>query len=183
MTKGNGVGKPGTYSTQEVVDIADLPEDERREIMAKAREYVHTHNIKRSQEKSTKKRKRKRGALKLKDDARWFELEGYFDPSLIEATPIENSGFMMGVLEDMVVVEVEKEWPHARIMALGAKLEELGIKALIVQRGIKFMRLKAVTNAQEKNLNEIMAQKMGADTDGESGETDSEKPERDGPKH
>ena len=169
---------PPEADEAEMVDLSELPEEERREILLRARTYVQTKNIARKQKKSAEARKRKGGKLHKKG-THWYELEGYFDPKLIESTPIQDSGFMMGVLEDFVVVEVKEDTTVATIQQIGTQLAEMGIKALVVRAGIRFLRMTSCTAEQEKKLNEIL-KKQSEGKNGKGGEhPDSDPPSDD----
>jgi hypothetical protein len=166
--------EPDTPAAREEVNLEELPEEEREEILKRARSYVQTQNIKKAQQKSTEKRKRKGGGLH-KRGSHWYELEAYFDPKLIESTPIEDSGFMMGVLEDFVVVEVKEDTAVATIQQIGAQLAEMGIKSLVVRAGIRFLRLNGCDPEKEKQLDEIL-KKQAEGANGKGGEDTDEKP-------
>lgn len=161
----------------ETVSLSELPPEERREILKQARAYTQTKNLARAQARSAVGRKRKPGKLHRKG-SHWYELESYFDPALIESTPVEDSGFMMGVLEDFVVVEVKEDTPHVRIESIGKVLAEIGVKALIVRAGIRFLRLKSCDGDQEAKLNAILA-KQQEGQNGKSTEPADGQPPRD----
>ena len=109
-------------------------------------------SIQRSQTEAQRAAHRK---IPVRAAAHWFALVAAFDPLKIEAVTVEDSGFMMGMLDDVSVVEVATDMPQARIDQMGAVLNELGIKALIVRRGIQFLKLRACDAAEERKLNEI----------------------------
>lgn len=107
-------------------------------------------------------RKRKPNKLRLAKKY-WYELEAYFDPKEIEAIPVLDGGFMMGILEDFVVVEVSKDKSMEEINMLGAYLEKSGLKALIVREGIKFLRLTEVDKEKVVELDAILARRREVD--------------------
>jgi hypothetical protein len=134
----------------------DTREDEKaRQHEARARASIERSVTK--FKKVAKKKKRKPNRLRAINQY-WYELEAYFDSLEGEPIPVQNGGFMRGILEDILVVEVEKGTPMAQINALGSYLNSVGIKALVVEHGIRFVRLKEVTGDQEKKLNEILAE-------------------------
>lgn len=142
-------------------------------VQAGARELVRTTGVAKAQKKSRDKRKRKGGALH-KGGAHWYALESFFDPKLIESTPIEDGGFMMGALEDWIVVEVKADWSPEKIQAIGDRLTAIGINALVIHEGIRFLRLRAITGGEEARLNEILeAQKAPAESSGADSPRDS----------
>jgi hypothetical protein len=152
---------------QERVELSELPEEERKEVMQAARAFVRTKSIARKQEQSAKRKRQSRAERIHRAGSHWYELDAYFDPHEIEATPIKDSGFMLGVLEDFVVIEVKKGTSDDQIQHTGKLLGEMGIKVLIVREGIQFMRLKACGHEQEKKLNKILEEqeaKRGADS-------------------
>ncbi len=107
-------------------------------------------------------RKRKPNKLRLAKKY-WYELEGYFNPKAIEAIPVLDGGFMMGILEDFVVVEVPSDKSTEAINKLGAYLQSAGLKALIVQEGIRFLRLTEVTKEKATELDEILERRIKMD--------------------
>lgn len=146
------------------VELKDLPAEDQKEIREGALEYVRTVGHAKKQKESSKNRKRKGGAMH-KRGSHWYELEAFFDPKLIEATPIENSGFMLGILEDFVVVEYKKDMTSEAIDQIGHKLNAMGLKAMMVPEGIRFMRLRGVTDEEERTMNEFMEDRKAAEAE------------------
>jgi len=102
------------------------------------------------------RRKRPGGKLR-KSGKHWYEIEAYFDERKKEVVGVRESGYMLGVLEDFVIVEVPEIKSPAEISVMGTRLAEMGIKALVIQRGIRFLRLKEISGEQESKLNEMIA--------------------------
>lgn len=127
----------------------------RSEEQEKARTFGRMERVILAQHDAQEKRRRQLALRPGK--AQWFGLETYFDPQHIEATPIEDGGFMMGVLDEIVVVEVDPATEQTKIERIGALLNELGLKALIVHKGIEFLRLRACTPEETKRLDAIRA--------------------------
>ncbi len=138
---------------------SDPPENDQEAILTGAREYVRTTAIAETQKKSSKKRKRVGGTMH-KRGAHWYGLEAYFDPKLIEATPIEDSGFMLGVLEGFVVVEYKKDMTMEAIEGIGERLNAMGLKVMMVPEGIRFMRLCAVGAEQNEEMNRMLEDRI-----------------------
>lgn len=109
-----------------------------------------------------KKRKRKPNRLRVAKQY-WYELEAYFDPHEIKATPVSGGGFILGILEDFVVVEIPKDKTKEDIYALGQYLAKVGLKALIVQAGIRFLRLTEVDKKKASELEEILVRQKATD--------------------
>jgi hypothetical protein len=107
--------------------------------------------------KVAKRRTRKGGKLR-KAGQHWYVLEEYFDENKKEIIGINESGYMLGVLEDFVIVRIPETMPIIEVDALGIRLAEMGIKALIVKEGIRLLRLREVTGEREKKLNAILSQ-------------------------
>ncbi len=142
-------------------NLSDLPPEARAALQGDARDFVRTTGIAKTQKASRDKRKRKGGGLH-KNGKHWYALESYFGPKLIESTPIEDGGFMMGALEDWIVVEVKADWPPEKVQALATRLTAMGMSILVVQAGVRFLRLRGVTGDEEKNLDEILAKQKAA---------------------
>ncbi len=85
----------------------------------------------------------------------WYELKATFSEDDKELLPIEDSGYMLGVLEDIIVIEVEKATPQEQIARIGKWLADQGMKALVVEKGVRFLKLCAVSKDQEAKLNEL----------------------------
>lgn len=106
----------------------------------------------------------------------WYEIKAYFDPRNAVATPVEDSGFMIGVLEEFVVVEVPESFSQDAIMRIGAQLSDIGVKALVVREGIRFLKLSGCAPEQERQLDAIVeAQRREAGKN--AGEPESAEPE------
>lgn len=110
---------------------------------------------------SEKKRKIKRKNRKRKTaehrGLNWFAVETMLDPKDIEAVPINDSGFMLGSIDDMIVVEYPKSMPPQKIREVGTAFGALGVKCLMVPQGFKFLQLRGCTVEEEKKLNAIAA--------------------------
>ena len=102
-----------------------------------------------------KKRKTKRKQRLKKGTTHWFELKAAFDPTDGVVVP-GGEGFMRGALEDFVVVSVGPEVSQAVIAAMGAQLNEIGVKVMVVRNGVEFLRLRVCDEAQEKKLDKIL---------------------------
>jgi tRNA(Met) C34 N-acetyltransferase TmcA len=123
---------------------------------AKIVDIVKTQRLAAAARALAGKRKRKPGVLH-KHGAHWYALEDYFDAHKIEAMPVKGSGFMLGTLEDMVVVEVPEHFSPAAIQGIGDSLTSIGIKALVIREGIRFLRLRAVEDQERARLDTIVA--------------------------
>lgn len=147
----------------EEVDLKDLPPEDQEQRRKGAIEYVRTVGIVEKQKASAKKRQRKPGKMHA-PGAHWYELQDFFDPHLIETTPIENSGFMMGILEEFAVVEYDPNTMTREAMTkMGERLNAMGIKAMMVPKGVRFMRLCGVSEEQEKQMNAMLADRVDAE--------------------
>jgi hypothetical protein len=81
----------------------------------------------------------------------WYQLVSYFKDADLEATPIAGA-FFRGVLEEMVIVEVPKNFHEEKLGELAVWLENNGIKAMVVQEGIRFLKIKPATADQRAVL-------------------------------
>lgn len=104
-----------------------------------------------------KKRKASRGrAQHAKGASRWYEMTAAFDPTLAEAVTLKDSGFMRGMVEDFLVVQVEETMSVEKVQALGEHLNRMGVKALVIKQGVEFLRLRVCSREQEKQLDQVL---------------------------
>lgn len=87
----------------------------------------------------------------LPNKEQWFALTAQFDDKDIAATPISGA-FIRGKLKDIVIVEVSRDFPQDKFGELGAWLESHGIEAMIVQEGIRFLKLAPANKDQQRIL-------------------------------
>lgn len=130
---------------------------------------VDKTDVKKKVARATKNSKRctRKGGKLRKAGQHWYELEAYFDIKAREIIGVNESGYMRGVLEDFVVVQVPEEKSVEEINVLGARLADMGIKALVVKEGITFLRLREVSGEQEKTLNKMMERQDNIDEQSE----------------
>ena len=108
-------------------------------------------------------RRNRTGGKFRKAGKHWYEIEAYFDEKRREIIGVNESGYMLGVLEDFVIVEVPPNKTPVEINVIGTRLAEMGIKALVIQQGIRFLRLKEISGEQEKKLNDILEHQDNAE--------------------
>jgi hypothetical protein len=91
-----------------------------------------------------------------KEGSHWYSLLDYFDPNEIQAIPITEDAYLMGMLEHAIVVEVPSNTTMGDTKAFTKSLAEKGIRApvLFVQPGVRFLRIGAVSAEGEKKLDE-----------------------------
>jgi hypothetical protein len=99
------------------------------------------------------KKKKSKASLvpRLPDRERWYALTAQFDDKDLAATPIAGA-FFRGPLKDIVIVEVQRDFPQDKFGELGAWLEQHGIEAMIVQEGIRFLKIAPADETQQKVL-------------------------------
>ena len=142
--------------------MVDEREDQAK--LTEARSRVLTGRQVEKSHKVAKRRKRKPNRMRsAKANKYWYELEAYFDAKDIEIIPVKDGGFMMGILEDFVVIEVSREKSTQEINDLASYLASMGFKSLIIHEGIKFLRLKEVTGVKAKELDEINKRQVRAE--------------------
>lgn len=93
----------------------------------------------------TTKRKRRKPPRPANE---WYELVAHFDADKIKAVPVEGRAFLMGKINQIHVVEVARATPQEQLGKLASWLEENGIEAIVVSEGVRFMKLKPVTDAE-----------------------------------
>lgn len=93
-----------------------------------------------------------------------FELVEAFDPTKITKLPIPGRVFLLGHIDDMLIVEVPADSTSSDIENFKRFMRRSGLTsaALIISAGTRFMRLRPCTRAEEK---EIYAQ-LQRDDDG-----------------
>jgi hypothetical protein len=92
---------------------------------------------------------------RLMPGEQWFEVVSCFDPARIEHFPYGPNGeraFVLGALDKLLVVEVPRTMDGESIGALGRHLSESGKEALIVSEGIRFLRLRALSVSEERDI-------------------------------
>ena len=79
----------------------------------------------------------------------WFEIEEYFNAEKIERVPAMGGmerAYMMGFVEDVLVIEVPKDTPDVDIHAFNAHLKDMGLSVpfVTVTAGVRFLKLRRV---------------------------------------
>lgn len=91
--------------------------------------------------------------LVRKEGEHWYELVEHFDAKDIKRIPVESGkAYVMGRLDHLVVVEVARGTSQQGLADLGAWLERHKIQALIVTEGVKFVKLRSVSEEDEAKL-------------------------------
>jgi len=101
-----------------------------------------------------KRRQGKKGRPRLRTDAQWFELVSAFDPAHITPLPIPGRVFVLGHVDDMIIVEVPAECTDAQILGFKELLHKSGMTsaAMIVKEGTRFLKLAPCDAAQTKAI-------------------------------
>ena len=118
------------------------------------------HYMKEAKKKAAaRKAKRKRRKKKIAEHRglNWFAIERMLDPTDIEAVPIRDSGYMLGTIDDMLLIEYPDNIPTQKIRQIGTAFAAMGVKCLMVPKGIRFLQLRGCTQEEEQRLNEIAA--------------------------
>lgn len=102
----------------------------------------------------------------------WYELTAAFDPNQIRMLPLPDGkrAFLMGVLDDLVIVEVPKDTSTDTARAFQEFLRRQGLKsaAIVVTDGVQFMRIRRVEDKQARALDAKLAEGEAAEnTDAE----------------
>lgn len=119
------------------------------------------------------KRIRQGNKIPASKKPQWYELTDYFDPKEIAPVTVRGSGFMLGPLEDFVVVEVPSTFSGDQRSLLGKMLGEMGLKSLIVAEGIRFLRLSGVSEEVARELSKQSDPRPEAASSGEKNAQDS----------
>jgi len=92
---------------------------------------------------------------RLMPGAQWFEIVSCFDPAKYEHFTYGPNGeraFVLGSLDKLLVVEVPKSAHNESVREIGRHLSESGKEAIIVSEGIRFLRLRALTVNEERDV-------------------------------
>lgn len=108
--------------------------------------------------KRGKRPKKERPKARLMPGEQMFELVELFDLTdavVPRGLPMEHSQTMIrGMINDVLIVEVPKEIHGDTLEQLLKHLQSLNREALIVTEGIRFMKLRALTYAEEQTWKE-----------------------------
>lgn len=107
-------------------------------------------------------RLKKRGKSAVRDAGEhWYELTQIFDPNEIKLLPLPDGkrAFLMGVIDDLVIVEVPKDTPAAAARGFQEFLQKQGLQsaAIVVTAGVQFLRLRRTTAKQERKLDATLS--------------------------
>jgi hypothetical protein len=99
-------------------------------------------------------KRRKKGRGKKVTDSQWFELLSAFDPKRIAKLPIPGQVFVLGHIDDMIIIEVPAEAADEEIQGFKKMLHDAGMTsaALIVKEGTRFLKLVPCDAAQTKAI-------------------------------
>jgi hypothetical protein len=115
-----------------------------------------TRKVRRIEEARKKREAKKRPPRK---PAHWYELVEYFEPEAIKRVRLpETQGyrtFHHGTIDDMLIVEVDKEMPNALVQEFGEALAKSGLKAFIVSNNVRFLRLRRVSAEESELLDDV----------------------------
>jgi len=110
--------------------------------------------------------------IKKFSEPTWLGLEAYFDPTEIEMTPIKDAGFMLGAIDDLIVVEMPRTASDAQVSNVGMQMTALGMKVLVIREGVSFLRLREITGAEAEKLSAIAA--LRAEREAALGDADAD---------
>jgi len=97
------------------------------------------------------KKKPKSDTLRQKGD-HWYEVVDLFDANQIQG--IGDRVFIMGKLDDVVVVEMPKHFTPELAQTLGDRLKRVGITSVcfVVPEGVRFLKLSPLSPVEEAKL-------------------------------
>lgn len=84
----------------------------------------------------------------------WYELIEYFDPHAIQRIPGPSNAFMMGMLQDAIVVQIPEGTEPEEVPQFVAALSAKGIDnpVLVVTDKVRFVKLGTVSEEMEARL-------------------------------
>jgi hypothetical protein len=103
----------------------------------------------------------KRGDYLRREGEHWYELAEFFDGDKITRIPAPFDGptFMMGMLADLYVVEVPESASMEQVHQFRGALAQHGLApALVVRKGVRFLKLATVPEDMEKRLDDAEVQ-------------------------
>lgn len=92
----------------------------------------------------------------------WYQIICAFDPQSAKVLPVAGEAVALGVLEDMIIVQVPKNVTAESIETVRKYLRNQGMKshALFIPEGMKFMKLDSCSGSREKRLDEALAEAL-----------------------
>lgn len=90
-----------------------------------------------------------------RDGEHWYQLVEMFDADLIRRIPYRGANaYMMGMLKDLIVVEMPEGTTHEQMLHFTRHLKRAGIThdPLYITKGVRFLKLGAVPEEMEKQL-------------------------------
>jgi len=104
-------------------------------------------------------KRRKKGRVRRVRDEQWFELVSAFDPKKITKIPIPGNVFILGHVDDLLVVELPQDATQTTIDSFRDWLRGTGVTsvAICVSAGTRFLKLHPCDAAQVAALNSHMA--------------------------
>lgn len=126
--------------------------------------------------------KYERGDPLRKKGEHWYRLVEWFDVNEIQRLPTAGSTYIMGVLNDVAIVEVPAAATVAEIAEFTKLLEARGLTApcLVVRAGVRFLKLAAVDAGTEAKLDSAEVKSEASKGDTVSDASAGPEPERDG---
>lgn len=127
--------------------------------------------------------KYERGDTLRKAGEHWYELDEYFDAEQIRRIPAPKGWgtvHLMGMLQDIFVVEIPATAPAAEVQAFANLLRaQFGQEILLVTQGVRFLRLRSVDAEMEEKLDRSTRAQEQAIA-GDSGDDPGTRPELQG---
>lgn len=82
----------------------------------------------------------------------WYRVVEYFDEPQQMRVPLPVASYLLGKIGEVRIVEVPRSTSRETVEQLGTWLKENGVEALIVQEGVKFLKLVQATEAEGRVL-------------------------------
>lgn len=108
-----------------------------------------------------------------KHETPWYELQEALDPENYTRLPFEDhKAFLLGHVDDVLIIEIPRGSSAAEIRGLQHGLRSLGMTsaALMVEEGIRFLKLRPMSKKEAKEAEEAM--KKVKDAEAQAQETD-----------
>lgn len=99
---------------------------------------------------------RRKATFPVWSDARWFEVVDRFDPAAIRAIPRtakDERMFILGPIEDIIIIEVPQNAPVERVQEVLRVFEERGIRVLAFTDNTRFVKLRMCSPQEQEMLN------------------------------
>lgn len=137
---------------------------------------VVSANLERERELNKAIKRKKKGKGK-KHETPWYELQEALNPENYTRLPFEGDAFLLGHVDDVLIIEIPRGSSAAEIRGLQHGLRSLGMTsaALMVEEGIRFMKLRPLSKKEAKEAEEALKKVKDAEEAQEADEAEEDR--------